>query len=195
MKMIDACQKACPIPVVLAKKAMEAGETAFCIRVDNPVAVENLKRFGQSQSFETEILALEGQWEVRFGPLEGTEGIPSATPREADGAWTVFVGRRWIGAGDPQLGTQLMRMFFYTLLQDRDLPGSILFMNEGVFLPAEETQIIGHLQELSEKGVRILVCGACLDFYQLKEKLQAGQISNMYDILEEMKRSDKVVTL
>ena len=195
MKIIDACQKACPIPVVLAKKAIESGERTFCVRVDNSVAVENLKRFAESQSFETEVLALEGLWEVRFGLSHEVDVVAQSLVPPGPGSWTVFVGRRRIGEGDPHLGAQLMRMFFYTLAQSQDIPASILFMNEGVFLTVEEAQVIDHLRELSKKGTRIVVCGACLDFYQLKEKLRAGQVSNMYDILEAMKQADKVVSL
>ena len=45
---IDARGKACPMPVILAKKALDAGEATVRIRVDNAVAVENLKRLASS---------------------------------------------------------------------------------------------------------------------------------------------------
>ena len=67
------------------------------------------------------------------------------------------MGRDIIGSGDRELGTNLMRMFFYTLAQSDDLPRSILFMNAGVKLPAGDEQVTEHLKTLVEKGVEVLV--------------------------------------
>ena len=117
-----------------------------------------------------------------------SQGSPS-------GKWSVFVGREIIGDGDPELGASLMKMFFYTLTQSDDLPASILFMNGGVKLPVHNEQIAGHLRELSSKGVEILVCGTCLNFYHLAEQLQVGTVSNMYEIVERMKQAGKVISL
>jgi len=51
------------------------------------------------------------------------------------------------------------------------------------------------LKVLEEKGIDLLVCGTCLGYFDLKEELGAGRISNMYDISETMLKSSKVVTL
>ena len=40
------------------------------------------------------------------------------------------------------------------------------------------------VNKLKEAGATIMTCGTCLDFYGLKDKLQVGIISNMYDIVE-----------
>ena len=68
-------------------------------------------------------------------------------------------------------------------------------MNNGVKLPALDAQIVDHLKGLQEKGCEILVCGTCLSFYDLKNVLQIGTISNMYDMMECIQKADKVVTL
>ncbi len=88
-----------------------------------------------------------------------------------------------------------MRMFFYTLTQGDELPGTILFMNAGVKLPTLDAQVAEHLNALQERGVKVLVCGTCLNFYGLADQLKAGTVSNMYDIVSCMARSAKVVTL
>jgi sulfur relay (sulfurtransferase) complex TusBCD TusD component (DsrE family) len=67
-------------------------------------------------------------------------------------------------------------------------------MNDGVKVPTLNEQAIEHLKELEEIGVELLVCGACLDFYGLQEKLSVGKVSNMYDIVEAMKSATKVIT-
>ena len=68
-------------------------------------------------------------------------------------------------------------------------------MNEGVKLPAENEQIAEHLKTLQEKGAEVLVCGTCLKFYGIADKLMTGNVSNMYDISECMHKADKVITL
>ena len=47
-KFIDAFGKACPMPVVLAKKELDAGEKDLTVAVDNEIAVGNLRRLADS---------------------------------------------------------------------------------------------------------------------------------------------------
>jgi hypothetical protein len=51
------------------------------------------------------------------------------------------------------------------------------------------------LKLLVEAGVEILSCGTCLDFYNLKDKLEVGIITNMYDTVESLLSSEKVIKL
>ena len=104
---------------------------------------------------------------------------------------TLYTGRILQG----YIVISLMRMFFYTLTQGDELPGTILFMNAGVKLPTLDAQVAEHLNALQERGVKVLVCGTCLNFYGLADQLKAGTVSNMYDIVSCMARSAKVVTL
>jgi len=105
------------------------------------------------------------------------------------------MGKDHVGEGAQELGSNLAKMFFYTLSQEEDLPASILFMNGGVNLPTKDEQVIEHLKVLRDKGVEILVCGTCLDYYGLKDELKIGEISNMYEIAGRMFRASKVVTV
>lgn len=69
-------------------------------------------------------------------------------------------------------------------------------MNEGVKLLVEgQDQNIESVRKLMEQGTEVLVCGTCLDFYGLKEKLAVGEVSNMYDILGRMREAAKVIAL
>ena len=76
-----------------------------------------------------------------------------------------------------------------------NLPRSILFMNDGVKLPVGDSQVVEHLNALQGKGVEVLVCGTCLNFYGLTEQLQTGTVSNMFDIVSAMQAAGKVITL
>ena len=100
-----------------------------------------------------------------------------------------------MGEGDPELGHSLIKMFFYTLSEKPDLPSAICFMNGGVRLVTENEQTIEHLKVLEQKGVKLIACGTCLNFYGLTDKLQCGTIGNMYDIVETMTKAGKVITV
>ena len=195
--IIDARGKACPTPVIMAKKAISAGESTFTVLVDNTTAVENLKRLAENQGFDAAVTEQGGAFHlafVRTGCPACEEAVNSPLPAPG-GDWAVFVGRDIIGDGDRELGTNLMRMFFYTLAQGEDKPGAVLFMNAGVKLPTLDEQVVEHLKALSAVGVEILVCGTCLNFYGLTEQLRVGTVSNMYDIVTRMQKAGKVVSL
>lgn len=198
MKIIDAKGKPCPTPVILAKQAIADGETPFLIEVDNQTAVENLKRMAGNQGFAVTVREADGVFSLSFSRGDACPACEAAveSPLPAPGRpYTVFVGRDIIGSGDRELGTNLMRMFFYTLASGDDLPQSVLFMNDGVKLPALDDQVAGHLKALQAKGVEVLVCGTCLNFYGIADKLQVGAVSNMYDIVSQMQSAAKVITV
>lgn len=198
MNIIDAKGKSCPIPVVMAKKEM-AGQNEFGIQVDNAIAVENLKKLAQSQGFSAAVTEENGIFTVamlRTGePVGPAPEVMSCEIPTAGGSWVVFAGKDVIGAGEEELGHSLIKMFFYTLSQSENRPGAIVFMNSGVRLVTENEQTIEHLKVLEGMGVKLVVCGTCLNFYGLAEKLQCGTVSNMYDIVETMSGASKVITL
>ena len=195
--IIDARGKACPTPVIMAKKAISAGESTFTVLVDNTTAVENLKRLAANQGFDAAVTEQGGAFHlafVRTGCAACEEAVNAPLPAPG-GGWAVFVGRDIIGDGDRELGTNLMRMFFYTLSQGEDKPGAVLFMNAGVKLPTLDEQVAEHLKALSAAGVEILVCGTCPNFYGLTDQLRVGTVSNMYDIVTCMQKAGKVISL
>lgn len=196
MSLIDAKGLACPQPVILAKKAMDGGENAFTILVDNQTAVENLTRLADSNGFQIVSTQRDGVFEIAFskdGAAPAAAPETSALP-PAGGKWAVFASSDILGRGDQELGASLIKMCFYTLAQDEKAPDYILFMNAGVKLACDE-EIAGHLRAMADKGAEILVCGTCLNFFGIKDDLKVGTVSNMYDILQRMKDASKVITL
>ena len=196
-KFIDAKGKSCPIPVIMAKKEIESGVKFFEIEVDNKIVVENLKKLANSQGIKIEVKENNGNFKINFSNSceECEEILEKVSEQKQLGNWSVFVNKDIIGLGNEGLGQSLMKMFLYTISEGDDLPKAILFMNGGVKVPTLNEQAIEHLKVLEEKGVKLLVCGACLNFYGLEEKLAVGKISNMYDITNSMKASAKVITI
>ncbi|MEG0989662.1 MAG: sulfurtransferase-like selenium metabolism protein YedF [Gordonibacter sp.] len=211
MQIIDAFGMQCPKPLVLAKKQIDGGVRELAVQVDNETACKNLTRLGGKTGLAVSIDEIEGGWLVSFsegdesapvsdgGPVAAAEAAVSAPAACSTGGgcgYAVFVSRDTVGDGEGALGRNLMKMALYTLSEAGDPPASLLFMNAGVKLVAgEEPQVVESVQALAEQGTEVLVCGTCLDFYGLKDSLGAGEVSNMYDILERMREAAKVITL
>ena len=194
---IDAMGKACPMPVVLAKQALDGGENDVTVVVDNQIAVENLTRLAESQGMTAVSAPREGGFAVRITGQRRAAPAPEpvACCPTAPGGATVFIGKDFIGDGSRELGENLMKMFLYTLAQSDTPPACLLFMNGGVKLPAGDEQVEEHLKVLADKGVEIHVCGTCLNFYGITDKLAVGTVSNMYDIVSKMQEAAKVITV
>ena len=193
---IDARGKACPQPVILAKKEIDGGCRDLTVLVDNKTAVENLTRLGNSAGMTvTTGETAQGLFIRLTGEGKIVEEPVIACPTTGNG-YAVFIGKDVVGAGDRELGYNLMKMALYTLAQGDSVPAHVLFMNDGVKLPAgEEQQVIDSLMTLIQKGSLVLVCGTCLNYYGIADRLKAGTVSNMYDIMSAMQRADKVITL
>ncbi len=198
--LLDAFGKQCPMPLVMVKKALGEGATDVQIKVDNDTAVKNLSRLAQKQGLGFAVEAIEGGYLVKFSGeaavAEAAQAPVLAGLGSTGSGYAFFVGKDHVGEGDPTLGRNLMKMAIYTLAESDDVPSSVLFMNSGVKLVCgEEPQVVESCNKLIERGCEVLVCGTCLNFYGLSEKLEVGEVSNMYDILSRMQEAAKTITL
>jgi selenium metabolism protein YedF len=105
----------------------------------------------------------------------------------------VLIASDELGQGSPELGKILIRSFVKTLSNAEQKPRRMIFVNSGVRLTTEGSDLIDDLKLLEETGVELLSCGTCLDYFHLKEKLQAGRASNMVEIVETLTAADSVV--
>jgi len=185
---IDARGLSCPQPVILTKKALEAGDSVITV-VDNEAALENVSRLAQGLGYNVEV---EQQGKDYHIHIEKT-----ATRREQIefNHGVILITGQYLGRGDDALGKILMKSFLYTLAQMKDTVTTLIFINSGVALTSQGSEVLDHLLELEQSGIEILSCGTCLDFYNLKNKLMVGQVSNMYSILERISAADKVITI
>ena len=189
---IDASGKQCPIPVIMAKKELEAGAQDVEIVVDGQTQVDNLVRLGDALGRAAESEAFGDKFLVKFANGETKVGTNVSV---AD-TYAVFFNTNAIGTNNSELGGNLAKMAIFTLSESDRVPSYVLFMNEGVKLvTGVEPQIVENLNTLIEKGTKVLVCGTCLNFYGLKDELKVGTVSNMYDILGAMQEVSKVINL
>ena len=96
-----------------------------------------------------------------------------------------------MGDGERELGQILIKGFISTIKELDPLPEKIIFLNSGVKLATKE-DIIFYLKELEEQGVEILLCGTCVDYYELQAEVGVGEISNMFEIADNLNRRDVV---
>jgi selenium metabolism protein YedF len=191
MKEIDCRGMACPQPVLTAKKALEEMEQGeFILIVDNPAARDNVERFAQSQGA---IVGVEQKGSEFHLHIHRRSACELAEPTKEPEKVVVYVNSNLLGVGEEALGAILMRSFLKTLLDLSPTPSKLIFINSGVRLTTEGSEVLETLKTLSEKGVNILSCGTCLDFYGLKEKLKVGIISNMYDIAQSLLEADRLI--
>ncbi len=194
-KIIDLSGLACPLPVIRTKEALEGGEsTEFIVVVDNEAARDNVSRFAQSRDCTVSVAAAGNCFHLTIRPPAGQAGEGCVFPGAAAPPRTtvvVFASDR-MGEGDPELGAILMRAFCQTVVQ-LEAPQKLLFYNRGVFLTLDDSPVLSELKALEEAGVDLLVCGTCLDFYKVKDRLAAGQVSNMFSILESQMQAGRII--
>lgn len=187
---------ACPGPVIEVKKALESIETGVVtIFLDNKIAKENVFKFATAHGCSVSIAEQDGGFLLRI--CKG-EAVPEmvAGPEKIGMNDTVYVfSQDTLGHGNRELGAVLMKGFMYTLLETSPKPKTLLFMNSGVLLTVEGSPVVEHLRKLTQAGVEILSCGTCLDYFEVKDKLAIGGITNMYTIVEAMTGAAKVITL
>ena len=100
-----------------------------------------------------------------------------------------------IGTGDNELGEKLMISFIKTLKEmGKDL-WRLVFVNNGVKLVIDDSLVLECLKKYEDNGLDILVCGTCLNHFNLIKRKKIGQTTNMLDIVSDMLVADKVINI
>lgn len=195
MKTIDCRNMACPAPVVMVKRALEeGGAEGVQVFVDAGAPRENVTRFAVNRGYTVQEHEVEGGFNLVIGrPGAAVPGKAPVTARA--GAKTMLVTSNRLGDGPEELGALLMKNFIITLLDLEQLPDRMLFVNSGVLLTTEGSEVLEALEQLGNRGVEVMSCGVCLDFFHRKEALRAGTVTNMFTIAESLLQADSVVRL
>jgi selenium metabolism protein YedF len=193
----------CPAPVLQLKDLFEKDAPAtMTVLVDNEAARQNVSRFLEYQGFQVSTERLGADFQVVGTRAEGggvTERSAEApiTQKQATGAKKILimVGADRIGHGDDGLGGKLLMSFLKTLKEMGPDLWCLVFVNSGVTLTAEGSEAVPILQGLVGAGVQILVCGTCLTHFNILQKKQVGETTNMLDIVTGMQLADSVITI
>ncbi len=202
MLKVNAMGDTCPIPVVKTKDAIrQLGAEGGVVEtlVDNEIAVQNLTKMANQKGYGVVSQKLgENEYRVTMTvgagddlPEENEETVCIVPAGQKN--TVVVVGADHMGEGEGELGKNLLKAFLYALSQQETLPKTILFYNSGAFLTCEGSLSLEDLKSMADRGVDILTCGTCLNFYGLTEKLAVGGVTNMYDIVEKQMAADLIV--
>jgi selenium metabolism protein YedF len=189
--IIDARGLACPQPVVLTKKALEKADDLTVI-VDNATARQNVSRLAESHGLGVTV-------------EEKGDGIYLRLTRPADESLggkallfeptVLLIASSTLGRGDDELGAVLMRTFIHTVGESEIKPHKIIFMNSGVKLVTQGSEVVDDLRDLEKESVEVLACGTCLGHFGLKDAVEVGRISNMYEITMVLMKATKVISI
>lgn len=166
-------------PVLGTNKILEGTEG---YPSNNPTAKENGTRFPESQGHQVSVAGGKG-------------ALKPKTTKETLSDLVIFIDTDSMGRGSEELGKIVMRTFLQTLEQSEVHPQKIILMNGGVKLACRGSEVLEDIQELAKKGVEILACGKCLDFFGIKRDLNAGKVSDMYEILNSLTKAGRVLKI
>ena len=107
----------------------------------------------------------------------------------------LLITRNGMGSADLTLQHKLLDTYLRLLVENNSLPAAICFYTEGVKLVTEGSPLIERLSQVEQKGVRLIICSTCLNYFGLTEKVKVGIVGGMQDIIEAQVKADKVITL
>lgn len=205
---LDCQGLACPQPVLQCRNTINQKiPYRLVVIVDNEAAKQNVSRFLESQDYKVqniqkqngvfELIAEHAQSKITKQEPRTNDSKERAIPQTAETIQEekqlVFVTSDKLGHGDDELGEKLMHNFLATLPELGDSLWRIILINSGVKLAIQRNAAINHLKELEKSGVSILVCGTCLDHFQLLEQKQVGSTTNMMDVITSLQLASKII--
>ncbi|MFO0972005.1 MAG: DsrE family protein [Phycisphaerae bacterium] len=109
-------------------------------------------------------------------------------------ATAILLNKDQMGHGDAELGRKILATFLRKSIAVADLEWVCLF-NAGVKLATRDSPVAPELTLLHERGVDVIPCATCVDFYGLRNNLCVERIGTMDDIVDALRKATRVVTL
>lgn len=194
---LDYSKFQCPHPVVETRKQiLDNPGKPLCVLVGDQTAKENISRLAEKMGYQVQWQSKNLEYELILTPTGETpqEQSRAAAKTDSDGPTVIYCGSDTMGQGDKEFGRILLKNFLATLLEFDPLPDNIFFVNSGVNLVCTGSEALEALNQLACKGVDIASCGLCLDYYNLKEELQVGRVTNMFETLDTQLKAARVIS-
>ncbi len=192
METLDCRGQQCPQPVVQARRFMlDEPQAIFQVLVNDATSRDNVCRLADSQGYAAEVTKKDDEFLIELTP--GQTQAVSADSAPAAGPNVILIGSDQMGCGDVKLGQILMKSFIFTLTEGDVIPDVILFVNTGIKLTVGGSDVLEPLEQLVEMGVEIASCGLCLEYFDLKDALAIGRISNMLETVNTLERAGRII--
>lgn len=189
MIKVNAIGEVCPKPVIMTKKALKEIESGVVeVSVDNETSKENVQKMAKEMGHKFETKEENGVFIITITKTGETE-----KSAEKEENIVVSIGSDKMGEGEDELRKILIKGFIYALTEAETLPKTVLLYNKGVLLASTFEDTVKDLKVLEERGVEILSCGTCANFYHVQDQIKVGTLTNMYTILERQMKAAKVI--
>lgn len=201
MKTIDVKGLMCPKPLIETKKALKELNKDEPLRIilDNQNSKNNVIKYLSDNELEAEVRQDGHVFEILVNKTAAfKEEIDAASYCKADNSNTDYVfvfAKDRIGEGDDVLGKKLAGAFIETLWEMDERPSTLIFLNSGIFLCLKDSPYLEALKSLEELGIKILLCGTCIEFFNKTDEIGIGEVSNAYNILSSITKAGKVINL
>jgi tRNA 2-thiouridine synthesizing protein A len=198
MKKVEVNAKglACPQPVVLTKNALgEIEEGKVVVIVDSELARDNVKRMAETEGCSVSI---EDQGDDVYSlhltkVSSSTASQVLTTEKKLTQEPLVYLFDADFIGGNRELGKVLVNGFLNAIPSLPKRKSTIILISNGVKLATSGSYVLDTLKKFEQKGFTVLICGTCLDFFKIREKVEVGTISNALEIMEALTNAEKVV--
>jgi hypothetical protein len=119
----------------------------------------------------------------------------SAELKANSSSTVILVSNDGMGSAEEALRHKLLGVYLTMLQENGFYPGAICFYAGGVKMVIEGSPVLDKLHGLEDKGVRLIICSTCLQYYGLMDKVAVGIVGGMNDILLAQWMANKVITL
>jgi selenium metabolism protein YedF len=176
---------------LIQKTINELGFSSITTVTDSLEKAREIQNIAQESKMNTFLEESSGEYLIHFSQTVLQDGEKYRLP----GVSVVVVSGCTIGQGEQELGKALMKSYFYHLKQCKPYPKSIIFINGGVALTVENSEVLKDLRALADKGVEILTSETCLNFYGLNSSLAVGRPVSMKEIIQRMHSGESTIML
>jgi selenium metabolism protein YedF len=200
--IVDARGQLCPKPLILTKQALKENlvGTQIVVLVDNETSCQNVERFVRDNGMTPHISADGSEFILRFVKHAPELVAPAAeaycVPSRSGVDYVVALSSDTIGSNegsDAALGRVLMQGLLSSLEAIEPMPTHLVLYSRAVLLATDGAATLPALQALAQRGIAILLCGTCVDHYEMKQAVRVGEIANMLKLLEIQLAAGKVL--
>lgn len=194
---VDARGQICPKPLILTKQALNesAVGTIITVVIDNETSCQNVERFLRDNGLEPQL-----NHNGRLSTLTFTKrAMELSAPNAVDycipssGTYVVALASDTVGRGPAELGAILVKGLIEALKSVTPAPTHLILYSSAILLATDNSPLVDSIRALEQRGIKVLICGTCVDYYQKKSEIHVGTISNMLSILEVQAATGKVI--
>lgn len=189
-------------PLVAVKNVLKtlSVDDKLNVVVDNIVSAQDLEEMAEQMNLPSQKIQQGTDYVVSLFVKKSFfvpqyDEIKKDESLDLKNSFIVVIDSEFMGRGDDQLGTNLLKSFIYTLASSEELPTKIIMYNSGVKLAIDGSAVLADLKKMQSIGVEILVNDTSLEHYGLKDKLAVGKLISMADLIKVQVEARKIIKL